>query len=153
MGNFVRDLAMSKEAVNAIMDILRERGHNVKELPKERQKEGDIEVDEDRTIEVKFDMYAKRSGNLCFEMSNGKKPTGIMTTQADDVYYVVPNGVGKYVYTFDTEKLREYIQKPENVIMKNGGDKRKFSLALVPIEKILKDELPESVFKIGDSDA
>lgn len=148
MGNFRRDLAASHEAVEAIMEHLEEQGHKTEELPRERQGEGDIEVDGSDTIEVKYDLYAKRSGNLCFEMSNGKKPTGIMTTQANSVYYVVPNGTGKNVYAFETAALRKYIQQPENVTIKKGGDKKKFDLALVPITKILEDELPFEVFKI-----
>jgi len=153
MGNFRKDFASSLEAVDAIIEDFRSRGHDVEELPRERQIEGDIEINGEKTIEIKFDLYAKRSGNLCFEMSNGKKPTGIMTTQADEVFYVVPNGTGKNVFVFDTEELRSYIQVPGNVTIKKGGDRRKFDLALVAITKIEEDELPKRTFKIEDTNA
>lgn len=149
--NFRADLAASHEAVHAIMAWLEDKGHDVEELPKDRQIEGDIEVDGEATIEVKFDLYAKKSGNLCFEMANNKGPTGIMTTQANSVYYVVPNGTGKNVFVFDTEELRTYIQKSENVTIKKGGDKKRFHLALVPITKIEADKLPTETFKIQDN--
>jgi hypothetical protein len=94
-------------------------------------------------------MYAKRSGNLCFEMSNGKEMTGIMSTPAAKVYYVVPQEDRSHkVIVFNTEKLRAWIQDPTNVTVKNGGDKKKFVLALAKIEKIIEAGLPEEVFEI-----
>lgn len=155
--NFRRDLAASHEAVHAIVDKLTDEGLIARELPKEEQEFGDIGVlnaqGAEDFIEVKYDLYAKKSGNLCFEMSNGKKPTGIMTTKAHEVYYVVPNGTGKNVFVFETSALRAYIQQPQNVIIKKGGDRKRFDLALVPIQKILDDNLPSSTFKIENSDA
>ncbi|MBV1928826.1 MAG: hypothetical protein KUG81_04875 [Gammaproteobacteria bacterium] len=152
--SFRRDLAISQIAVDLLLDYLAdEQGYNTLELEgKEAQKQGDITIEKDgvfTNIEVKYDMYAKRSGNLCFEMSNGKKMTGIMTTPAAKVYYVVPQDGGSHkVLAFDTEKLRAWIQDPVNVTIKNGGDKKKFVLALAKIEKIIEAGLPEEVFEI-----
>ena len=153
MGNFLRDLDRSKSAVNALMEYYESKGFKVEELVgKAQQKHGDFAVTmEDGDVvhvEVKFDMYAKRSGNLCFEMSNGSKETGIMTTLADKVYYVVPTDEGARVFVFDPEKLRTYIQDPTKVTIKNGGDKRKFILALAKITSVVEDELPQDVFDI-----
>jgi hypothetical protein len=91
---------------------------------------------------------AKRTGNLCFEMSNGSRNTGIMETEADKVYYVVPGKGCKVVFVFDTEKLRSYITEPGNATIKNGGDKGKFVLALVSVTKVVGDGLPEEYFSI-----
>lgn len=155
--NFRKDLAASHEAVHAILDALQAQGHIARELPKEEQDFGDIGVlngfGEEDFIEVKYDLYAKKSGNLCFEMSNGKKLTGIMVTKADNVYYVVPYEGGKKVFVFQTKALQSYIQNPSNVTMKKGGDRKRFDLALVSIEKIVTDGLPVLMFNIEDSDA
>jgi hypothetical protein len=153
VGNFRRDLAVSQLAVNALITYYEKAGHAVKELEgKEEQKKGDFSVELcgiKANIEVKFDMYAQRSGNLCFEMSNGSKPTGIMTTQADLVHYVVPKKEGYTVYVFKTSELRDYIQDSSKVKIKNGGDKKKFILALAQIDAIMLDELPTEVFEIA----
>ena len=153
MGSFQRDLAISQVAVDLLLDHLADNGYNTSELEgREAQKQGDITIEKDgffTNIEVKYDMYAKRSGNLCFEMSNGKKMTGIMITPAERVYYVVPQkGRSHKVLVFDTEKLRAWIQDPDNVVIKSGGDKKKFVLALAKIDKIIECGLPEEVFEI-----
>lgn len=149
MGNFVRDLRRSKDAVNALMEHFRTEGHTVDELVgKEDQKRGDFTYD-GLDVEVKFDMYAQRSGNLCFEKSNGTKATGIMATPADKVMYVVPQNDMLTVFVFDPEKLRDYITNSPNITIKNGGDKRKFVLALAKMTDIMADSLPEEVFFIS----
>lgn len=154
MGNFLSDLDKSKEAVNLIMNYLSKLDLDVQEASKKEQHLGDIFVTEKSgdvfTVEVKYDIMAQRTGNLCFEMSNGSKNTGIMTTQADFVYYVVPGKGKKVIFVFKTEKLREFITLPENVIIKNGGDKRKFVLALVKMSDVVDKSLAETVFSIEE---
>lgn len=155
MGNFLRDLDRSKGAVNALMEHYKTEGYTVGELVgKEKQKTGDfwyrlLPEHDDVCVEVKFDMYAKRSGNLCFEMSNGSKETGIMITKADKVCYVVPSEDIYTVFVFDPEKLRTYIQDPVKVKIKNGGDKKKFVLALAKMTDIVSDNLAEEIFYIS----
>lgn len=145
--SFRRDLARSEEAVYAVEDYLKSRGVKVEHLEgEEAQAFGDLRLTNPRdnvskNVEIKFDIMARRTGNLCFEKSNGKKITGIMATKADVIYYVVPNGPNKDVYVFDPEELREYIETSPNVTIKNGGDKKKFILAIVSIEKILEDDV------------
>lgn len=152
MGNFLSDLERSRNAVNSLMKYYREIGHAIHELEgREEQQYGDFRIvlQEDHVnIEVKFDEMASRTGNLCFEMSNGSKMTGIMATKADKVYYVVPNGESGTVYVFNTEKLRDFICDPMNVKIKNGGDKKKFVLALAKISDVVDKDLPEEVFEL-----
>lgn len=153
MGNFLRDLDRSKAAVNALMEHYKSKGLEVEELvTRKQQKSGDFTLhlkDGPLNVEVKFDMYAKRSGNLCFEMSNGNKPTGIMSTPAGRICYVVPSEDVYTVFVFDPHKLREYIQDPAKVKIKNGGDKKKFVLALAKMTDIVHDDLAEEVFYIS----
>ncbi|TFH22782.1 hypothetical protein E4G67_03970, partial [Candidatus Bathyarchaeota archaeon] len=105
MGHFLSDLDRSKRAVSALLAHYKEMGTAIRELEgKEEQKYGDLRIvlqEEHVNIEVKFDEMAAKTGNLCFEMSNGSKMTGIMSTKADKVYYVVPNEASATVYIFD----------------------------------------------------
>lgn len=153
MGHFLRDLERSKSAVKKLIEHYKSIGHLVRELEgKDEQEHGDFRImltDMHVNIEVKYDEMAAKTGNLCFEMSNGTKMTGIMATKAHKVYYVVPNGEAVTVYVFETEKLKDFISKPENVKIKNGGDRRKFVLALAKIEHVIDSELPEEVFEIA----
>ena len=148
---FLRDLDRSQEAVQLAMSRLIDRDFICHELEgKEEQKFGDIRViteDVDINIEVKFDAMAEKTGNLCFEMSNGKRLTGILETKADEVWYVVPNGGQRTIYKFDINTLKTYILNPENITVKNGGDKWKFSLALVSIDKIINDKIAYEVIE------
>ena len=154
MGNFLKDLDDSQEAVQIVMAHLTDNDFVCHELTtREEQKLGDIRVlldEAEFNIEVKFDKRAERSGNLCFELSNGKKLTGMLETGADEVFYVVPDGKARKIFKFEISKLRKYILDPLNVVIKKGGDGKRFDLALVKMHKIVEDGVP---FEVVDIDA
>lgn len=155
MGNFLKDLDKSQQAVQLVMNHFADSDFACFELVgKEEQKMGDIRliIDEDiiLNIEVKFDVMAEKTGNLCFELSNGKRMTGILETKADEVFYVVPDGKKRTIFKFDVDDLRKYILEPSNVKMKKGGDGWKFDLALVSIEKIIADKVAFDVAVINE---
>lgn len=140
--NFKRDLEDSKLAESIIRQFLEERhGREVLPLPRERQSEGDLDLG-NFTVEVKFDKMAADTGNLCFEMANGKgKFTGIAATKAKYVYYVVPRKDRYSIYEFDTNSLREFLFDKANadkIRVVNGGDRRAYSLMLLSIENVEK---------------
>lgn len=152
--NFKKDLEDSQKAVDLILDHLIDSGHVAFELiGKKEQRYGDIAVlesnDKQTNIEVKFDIMAAKTENLCFEMTNGLKLTGMMATKADHVYYIVPRYGWYQVFIFEINRLRKYLLNPTNVTMKNGGDRKKFSLALVSIDQIFNDDIAESIFRIN----
>jgi len=93
-------------------------------------------------IEVKYDIMAENTGNMCFEFSNGKgKLTGIFATEADLVTYVLNNGDNYTLYIFNKALLKEYLGSDKNigsVRIVNGGDKKRFTMALSPIENMAK---------------
>lgn len=152
MGHFLSDLDRSRGPVNKLMEWYEGVGYDVREFERSEQEFGDFSISKDgetTNIEVKFDEMSDKTGNLCFEMSNGSKMTGIMTTKADKVYYVVPNGQTQTVYIFDTEKLRQFISEPANVTVKNGGDRRKFILALAKVQTVVDAGLPDEVFELA----
>jgi len=156
--SFRKDLALSQEAVELVMNHLIDNDISCHELEgKEEQKYGDIRsypngLEEPVDIEVKFDIMAEKTGNLCFELSNGKKLTGMLGTKASEVYYVVPEGSLRKIFKFRLDKLRDYILEPANVIMKKGGDSRKFHLALVKADKIIEDDVAFDIVVVDNED-
>ena len=94
MGHFIKDKKQGDLAENLVLDML------ASEFPdrKFKRMEGrfsDYDIIEDSrrknklTIEVKFDIKAAETGNLCFEFTNGKKPTGVCASKAEEIRYVL----------------------------------------------------------------
>lgn len=154
MGNFLKDLDSSKKGVQIAAKLARELiGGEPEELDKPNQIYGDFKIG-GRNIEVKYDMYAKRSGNLCFEISNGKGPTGIFKTLSDQVYFVVPQEEGFRVFDFNREKLVNWLNDPANKmhwVEKSGGDKKKFKMRLVKISAVVALELCDNNVEVFDA--
>jgi hypothetical protein len=149
---FLRDLAESQVAVDGLLNFLIDRGYVAHELEgKKEQRNGDIrfypngDLDNPMDIEVKYDKRSKSSGNLCFELSNNKGLTGISITKAERVAYVCPNKDKTFdVFLFVTTELREFLFDTKNsskVTIKNGGDGKRFSLALVKKRTIIEEKL------------
>ena len=155
--NFKRDLEDSQKAVDIVLGHLIDRGYTAHELEgKTEQKYGDIRYyrsDEPVNVEVKYDLMSRKTGNLCFEMSNGRGPTGIMKTKANLVVYICPAEVGHVGYVFKIDKLKEYICRIGNtsVQIKNGGDRRSFTLALVKIDTIISDEIVSEIWNFENA--
>ena len=113
----------------------------ISEHGKDKQHMGDISLERDTglgeegfTIEVKYDIMAEKTNNLCFETSNGKKITGVLATEADEIWYVVPNKEKFVIYQFITRSLVSWLNDDTNsgrIRVVNGGDKNKFILMLV----------------------
>lgn len=128
------------------------------DLERARQKEGDLEVLSDcglsYTVEVKYDMMAKKTGNLCFETNNKKGDlTGIASTLANEVHYVVPKDDGFVLYLFLTKGLRDYLYDEKNISkfrVVKGGDRRATSMILVKREVLEQDGV---AYKMEDIDA
>jgi len=148
--NFLKDLKQSQIGVNVVIAYLKSEdgGYGdwtIHEHGKDKQHMGDIGIERDTglgeegfTIEVKYDIRAEETGNLCFEASNGKKITGVLATEADEIWYVVPDGDEKYViYKFVTQHLVSFLNNEKNaskIRVVQGGDRRKFTLMLVKRE-------------------
>lgn len=155
LGNFLKDLDSSKKGVQVAANIARKLiGGEPEELDKPNQIYGDFKIS-GRHIEVKYDMYAKRSGNLCFEISNGKGPTGIFKTLSDHVYFVVPQENGFRVFDFNRERLVKWLQDDNNSthwVEKSGGDKKKFKMRLVKISAVVALGLCDNNIEVLDAE-
>lgn len=155
--SFLKDLEASKKGVDvAIAHFQKDDGVNIRTLPKAEQSKGDFEVNYINTsypplyVEVKLDIMAGRTGNLCFEVDNGKKATGILATQADKIVYVVPktDGATYKLFVFGKDNLLAYLSDNSNsgkFRLVRGGDRGRFGMVLVPIETIEKDSIAEEV--------
>jgi hypothetical protein len=160
--SFRRDLKDSEIGVKAASDYFAKKYNaTIRELPKAEQGRGDFEVTPTKYtgmgnveeqpsifVEVKFDLMAAKTSNLCFEVSNGKKATGIMSTEADKVVYVVPQGEGFKLFIFGRADLLNYLANPVNVgkfRLVRGGDGHRFSMVIIPIETVEKDKVAEEV--------
>lgn len=144
---FAKDFKDGKFAEKLIANFLLSRNINVPvlELGRARQSEGDLEI-HNYTVEVKFDRLAGETGNLCFELSNGKGNTGIASTLAKEIYYVVPDNIPQYIiYGFNTDSLRKYLYDKSNANkfkIVNGGDRKAFTLLIVSRKIITEDKIP-----------
>ena len=98
------------------------------------------------TVEVKFDMKAKQTGNLCFEFTNSTKPTGVCVSKADEIWYVLEtkrSDVYK-IYRFNRASLLSYLLyntllNPSKQRVLFGGDRKSFGLIIIPVATIELD--------------
>lgn len=139
--SFRRDIVDGKRGEAIVKSYLERFGKKVDELPP-RNPRGDLVqwLDDELSLsyEVKYDLKSRQTGNMCFEIANGKgQITGIAATKADYIVYVVPNDDGHTLYLFVREKLYDWLfNSGINHRIVNGGDKKKFSMILVPLDTI-----------------
>lgn len=97
----------------------------------------DIIVPEvDKTIEVKNDLMAAKTGNLAIEMcKKSGESSGIMISEAD--YWVIM--AGGEMFMIDRVALRQYCEQADHRKVW-GGDRWASQMMLVPIEDIKTQE-------------
>ena len=153
--SFLRDLEESKIAVELVKEYIKDsykaKGMEVQieELGRKRQSEGDIEIKPPKgksyTVEIKYDKMAERTGNLCFETGNKKgKVTGVASTTAKRVIYVVPDKRNFDIYFFDTKKLQKYLLSEDNKGRFRtvwGGDRWATQMTLIPKDIVISEKL------------
>lgn len=83
-----------------------------------------------RHVEVKHDRQWKETGNIALEIEYNGKPSGIMTTKATHIAYVLD----MQVYITKTETLLKWIT--HNKLKKvKGGDGMRSKFLLIPLQK------------------
>jgi len=147
---FLSDLSDGKKAEQYIAKIYKERNPTCDFITFNHDKAYDISLSFPRKaslhIEVKFDKYAVKSGNLCFELFNHNgEPSGIMATEAEYMVFLVAKSLSdkkKIILELEVRGLREFIEyhmdSGEYKIVK-GGDNKAFEMMLVPMDKIIKE--------------
>lgn len=151
MGNFVYDKSRGDLAEEIVLDILHEE-YPKKKFKRVKGKNSDYDIVEDTrsrnkiTIEVKFDIKARETGNLCFEFTNGMKPTGVCVSKAQEIWYVLQTKKrGEYtIFRFKRAELMQYllfnsILNPNKLRICYGGDRKSFGLIIIPLETVIDE--------------
>lgn len=152
MGNFLYDRDRGDKAEDIVLRIL---GPTFRKVVG-RNTDWDIEAVNSKspfTIEVKYDIKAKSTGNLAFEFSNGKKPTGICLSKADQIWYVIETDTpSKYtIFKFSRadllQKLLYYglVKSDKGVKVLQGGDGKRFALVIVPLKTIIEEKFGDII--------
>lgn len=129
---FKEDLELGKEAEFFICSILKGS-----QWPKAHLNEGeslhayDIAT-KDFTAEVKYDVSSEKTGNVFFELSYKGNPSGIMNSESDIWFEVLP---GEGVYIQQTARLREIVESKKSTcrVIDSCGDNGDSSGVIVPI--------------------
>jgi hypothetical protein len=145
---FLRDLKDGQKGEAVAYQTLLSCGKYKKSKEKPpSQKHGDFQLIDKKNgnlpvnIEVKYDILAETTGNMCFEFANGKgEYTGIMSTQADVLTYVLNNKGDFSLYLFVPTIIKQYLFESNSPYIRivNGGDKKKYSMALAPVLEVAK---------------
>lgn len=158
MGNFVKDKQQGDLAEDIVLDLLKDEMPDTK-FKKTKGKNSDYDIIEDSrrkdklTVEVKFDIKAAQTGNLCFEFTNGKKPTGVCVSKAKEIWYVLKTRKKNHyiIIKFNRAKLLQNllyyaVTKPtKGIRLVYGGDRGAFGLILIPLKTIVEEEFGEVV--------
>lgn len=87
-------------------------------------------------VELKSESYLwELSGNICIEISQRGKPSGIMITEADYwVHELKRDGKTLCYLMFPIERLKELVAEYDaKGWRRRGGDNKEFEMVLVPI--------------------
>jgi hypothetical protein len=89
-----------------------------------------------KTVEIKRDFKASRTGRVFVEFFSRGKPSGIDTTEADFWAFIID---GETVVILPTARLKELVQeaKDEGKIWK-GGDSNTSQGVLIDLERLVK---------------
>lgn len=160
MAKFLRDRDLGEAAEQVVSDFisLKWSQYNPKVFKLDRKdshlgdlKCGYIVGDENKefTVEVKYDIKAKYTNNLCFEVANAKgELCGIASTEADYIIFLTPFENKLRVFVFETRKLVDYLYDKKNldkIKTIQGGDRKSYTLLLVSIDNILEDNVASLV--------
>ena len=93
-----------------VRDIKKKKYPNAKiDNPNKKFEYWDIFINKDITIECKHDIYGAYTGNICIEIGQDDRYSGINTTKAK--YYIICDGVydGKTMYLISVENIKKLI--------------------------------------------
>lgn len=139
MGNFIKDKKRGEIGEKITASILKSENSSKEVVKSVGRVNWDFAVDGVK-YETKYDEMAKDTGNICFEVSNGTKLTGIFASEAHFVFYIIPtNKANIYeVFKMNIVDLIAWLKSNEKLTRAvNGGDKSKFSLLLVKKDVLL----------------
>lgn len=118
------DIQKGKEAELHVIDLFGGMGiSSFLNTDKKTQKFFDITLDNEMLLEVKYDLYTEKSGNIAIEIWNTRKnePSGINVTKSHFWIQVMPNPITPFICV--TSRLKDFVkeEKPVKTVM-NAGD-------------------------------
>ena len=137
MSNFFSDLAFGKSFETYAMEML---GKECTPAPVGRFKPYDFISDKIK-YEVKSDKITYKTGNLFIEYECSNLPSGILTSEAQMLFYFVINAEGNpdRIYLIETGFLKNLIASSDFKCV-SGGDGYRVKGHLIP-EQLLKNYL------------
>ncbi len=137
--NFLKSLDAGNKAEGMVQALLAE--HDIDSVSGGKNAAFDLQHTQPMsfTSEVKFDIYAARSGNIAIEFYNPKsaKPSGIGITQANLWFHIITKPLS--IWVTSVPKLKKYItDNPPHKTVACGGDDNA-SLYLYRMDKIFAD--------------
>jgi len=133
MDSFNKDYKEGREIEEKILKVVR------KKYPKAKLSDGnvpefDLFIPEiSKTVEIKFDRLAEKTGNFVIEVEFDDRPSGLEGTTADFwlIYF------NKVAYLLETESLRYLVRESKRKRFVFGGFEKKSKLVLIPVEEII----------------
>ena len=141
-----RDLDLGESAENRIISMFNEVGlASEKYAPNKKFSDFDLMSTYDGsqfTSEIKYDIYAVRSGNIAIEVFNPKKgsPSGLTATKADLWIHITDE-----IHVANVSKFKEWVEnnKPFRIISAGGDDNA--TLYLYKKDAIFNQEVFERI--------
>lgn len=94
----------------------------------------DFLINDTIRYEIKADRLSYKTNNLCIELFNNNKLSGLNSTKADYyIYFIINNDKIERVYKISTDKLKELV-KDKKII--SGGDYKKSKFVLLNINNL-----------------
>lgn len=98
------------------------------------------DIFQNRKVEVKADLKAKKTGNLFIEYESRGEPSGIATSQAD--YWCFD--IGHLFIIIETETLKSIVRPLLGTNAdKRGGDNNTSKGVLLPLTELIKNDNPK----------
>lgn len=151
---FLSQLSLGNKAEAMVQQVLFLAGISTEqETNIKKNKDYDLKATNPNfTMEIKYDIYCARSGNIAIEYYNPKinKPSGLTSTKADIWVHIITNPLS--IWFAKTDSLREFCNNtPPLRIIDAGGDKNSsmylykketiFDTVFTRIDTLTKEEL------------
>jgi hypothetical protein len=146
---FQRDARISEFAVEKTIKVFEKHGIHSKKV---NAKGYDLELEDGRRVEVKFDTWIKKTGNLSCEWYSNeglKTPGWVQHSDADIMVYMYDFD---NAYVVDMKKLKDYIDHNFESLEKKYAYRKEHSAlnVLLPIKAVPEIRLPKFEEMFGD---
>ena len=140
--NFDDDLANEYKLTQKVIKFLESKGYELLEDNHDNRydlKMKHLTSGKITTIEIKEDIYCRRSGNVAVEFHSRGKPSGISTTQSDFYLEVLHlDKVSRMYVIISVDKLKRLVETGRYGSVTGGDEGSGTRMYLVPKEDIIR---------------